>query len=757
MRKIDFLDAVGRIDEEIIEEAIAADSITAYRAKKSLRLLPLCAAVALMVSLAVAIPLSHRSKPPIEPEVSETNDTVIIDDDGFYIENGVLVSYSGDDAEVVIPDAVYAIADNAFSVGGKAERITALTLGANVASIEPEAFAGLENMVELAVADGNVSFERRGDIVISTDGSLLLKYSPSEEKSSYDMPDTVKYIAAHAFQNCGLEQIKFSENLVYVGSYAFAGSSLTAIYLPDSTVELGDGAFSSCIHAVDGSVPEGIKLGDGAFWGVPFYLSLLAGKMSPAEEIERGLITPAEAIQKSDTSLIMDQINYFLACYNGLEYPSGVGEFGYSAFDWAAEAPEGIEIPESCDLDALGFVGEDFAANVQARLELELGYELIIEFYLYGREDYLHWEEVKWRAAKVYFAGGSDEKEGADFGWSADFETKDGKYSAVVFENTDGTVVRSYIGINSDIPFMLTYSPNGNRCAIEYEVGGVYCYYVQALDGESFELSQSGTVKYMNRYFGDYTGGTLYWIDNDHVGGVNEFGRFSHDLYKVYPEQLDGSDTDLNEKRTLFDYGYDFTVYMQIPADWRDRGCYTSPARENAGAEAIVLRLGELSQGFVLNENGNWYLDKLRERGLINDDSRITYGETASGFEYMLVTSYSGVEYEVREHSFFIKLNGSLSYYFTMYEYDDGFDSEDYYEQTVKAVLNSFGAYRYQAASYFFSDAYGVDFEELDTLERIGEGRLCIRYSSRFRRAFRRRRAIGTEIANLLMATGGFV
>ena len=39
---------------------------------------------------------------------------VIIDENGFYIEDGVLQSYSGSDTDVVLPEAVTAIADYAF-------------------------------------------------------------------------------------------------------------------------------------------------------------------------------------------------------------------------------------------------------------------------------------------------------------------------------------------------------------------------------------------------------------------------------------------------------------------------------------------------------------------------------------------------------------------------------------------------------------------------------------------------------------------
>ena len=89
---------------------------------------------------------------------------------------------------------------------------------------------------------------------------------------------------------------------------------------------------------MDGTIPEDAEVSDNAFWRVPFYNSMLAGQMCPGEEIRRGLITPSEAIRKSDLYSLTEQLIYVLASIRGdTDYePSEAAKFGTAA---AMDAP----------------------------------------------------------------------------------------------------------------------------------------------------------------------------------------------------------------------------------------------------------------------------------------------------------------------------------------------------------------------------------------------------------------------------------
>ena len=304
MREVDFLEDVGKVDEKFINECV-----NYVRPKKMNVWIRRVGAVAACFAVVIAaVSILNRAKQP-----------KIIDENGFYIENGVLLRYTGAETDITLPETVEEIADFAFLENKNAKGIEVVRLGASVKVVEANAFAGLEKLSSVEVSEKNNAFVDRDGLIMSADGTVLLRYG-REGETRFVMPDTVKIVAAHAVQVPDLEEIEFSDSLEYVGYNAFAGCyELKAIDLPDTVTYIGDGAFADCGSAVDGHVPEGAEIGQWAFDGVPFYLSMLAGQMCPAEEIERGLVTPSEAIQKSNQDALTQQIEYILAAMRGDE------------------------------------------------------------------------------------------------------------------------------------------------------------------------------------------------------------------------------------------------------------------------------------------------------------------------------------------------------------------------------------------------------------------------------------------------------
>lgn len=534
MKEIDFLDAVGKVDKRYIEECIE------YKPSSRINLLMkrVGAIAACFVIIIAAVFL-----------VKQVNQPVIIDENGFYIENGTLLRYTGSETDITIPETVKTIADFTFLQNENADKIEVVRLGESVQKVETNAFAGLENLVDLIISENNLSFVYEDDLIMTSDGSILLRYERQDEKS-FAIPESVRYIAAHAVQGTSLEEIDFGENLEYIGYNAFASNySLKAIYLPDSLKYISQGAFSGCSSAVDGHIPDGVQFGGEAFGSVPFYNSLKAGQMCPGEEIERGLITPSEAILKSDLESLTVQIEYVLATLRGDEFEaSDEAMFAYGAVHDHPEVPEAMEVPESFTIDDITFTDNGWGNTGIYDIQIMLpdgDYTIVMQAYGYSVYEELYWEDVRFRIANLYFMQNSDSADPDDtvtaHGWTAVFGHDGDMYSGITYTHENGTIIRSFLPAKSPTPYVLTFSPNGTRVIVEYNnySYGNPAFYVQALNGDDLMSPNYDYNEYLNRYYGQYEAGTLTWADEDNIEGINEFGRFRFNIYEFEVTQLD--------------------------------------------------------------------------------------------------------------------------------------------------------------------------------------------------------------------------
>ena len=685
MRGSELLDKFAFVEDKYIDEA--AD--VCPRRVRIGRLSAIAAACVLCVLAAVLV-------------FTQPHTPVIIDENGFYIEDGVLKRYSGSDTDVVFPEAVTAVADYAFRDNESRAAIATVTLGKNVKTVGANAFAGLDDLVDLVLEDENTAFVKRDGAIFTFDGSMLVRFE-DREATAYTLPGETRYIAAHAFQGSKLTAVTFCDTLEYIGYNAFASCALTEINLPESIVRVEEGAFAFCTQAVDGYIPQTAELGQGAFDGVPFFLTQIAGHISPLEQIVRGQIMPAEAITLSDRAYLLGQLNAILAYYRDGREPSG--DYARLAVIVGAPLPEDAVLPDAADFAALTFRDSGWGGtgiyDIELRLPLGDEVTLVAEAYLYGGAvDLLDWDDAPWRIETVTFLAKS--AAGAENYGAWNVSAAD---NVLVFHNTEtDAVARAELPLAGAFTYELTFSPGGNRVIVEYRQDGDWYFRIHSLDGEVFEPSGNTYADYMNRYFGRYTHGTLSWKNNDIVTGENEYGTFEFDPHELYPEQVTDyrrafREDVLVDRVLLSEYGRrEITDYViTVPETWVGdnylediRRMETTPenAARMSGFYSLCDLYGKPDEPY---RDGKWDLTALSLRGMLTADGEVIENNA----ERIILRG----RYAEREETWYsaamladsppmISGGKVLLCNFTVYPDDPA----DYFDRVIRPVIESFRA-----------------------------------------------------------------
>lgn len=238
------------------------------------------------------------------------------------IMNGILVDYSTAEGNVVVPDNVTVICENAFH---KNENITSVTIPDGVSVIGRDAFSWCTSLKSIVIPDTVTTIERfafsgcevLNNVVIPDsvtfigsnafkrckaldnitipetipyiDGeafrktpfleanqpliinNVLISYSADDEITEAVIPDGVTKIAPHAFRYYSkLKSVTIPEGVTEIGEGAFYGcDSLTGVIIPDSVTEIGGISFGSCESLTSVSMPSDTIIGDDAFFRTP--------------------------------------------------------------------------------------------------------------------------------------------------------------------------------------------------------------------------------------------------------------------------------------------------------------------------------------------------------------------------------------------------------------------------------------------------------------------------------------------------------
>lgn len=139
--------------------------------------------------------------------------------------------------EISIPNSVTKIEKEAFYSSDKLDKIY---IGSNITEMDyTSVFGNCSNLSEIIVSDNNSIFSSdENGVLFDKNKSVLYVYPHGKTDLHYSVPDSVKEISSHAFQ-----QNEFIESVI----------------IPDSTAVIGVMAFYSCKNLSDVSIGKGLE------------------------------------------------------------------------------------------------------------------------------------------------------------------------------------------------------------------------------------------------------------------------------------------------------------------------------------------------------------------------------------------------------------------------------------------------------------------------------------------------------------------
>lgn len=147
--------------------------------------------------------------------------------------------------QILLPDSVTTIGDSAFN---HCQSLKTVSFGTGLNSLGSGVFADCPELSEIKIAEDNQAFVCVDGVLYDAAQSKIFQYLCGRKKHQYRMPDTVEEIARYAFWGCDqLEDITFSAALTEIPDYAIAdaaGIETVTINAPLQTIGLK--AFEGC-------------------------------------------------------------------------------------------------------------------------------------------------------------------------------------------------------------------------------------------------------------------------------------------------------------------------------------------------------------------------------------------------------------------------------------------------------------------------------------------------------------------------------